>query len=470
MKEQNAVEIKEISKVYKMFEKPRDRLKESLSLTHKCYHTDHFALSGVNLEVRKGESVGIIGTNGSGKSTLLKIITGVLNPSGGSVEINGKISALLELGAGFNMEYTGIENIYLNGTMMVFTDEEMKAKLDDIIAFAEIGEFVNQPVKTYSSGMFARLAFAVAINVDPDILIVDEALSVGDIFFQAKCYRKFTEFKEAGKTILFVSHDMGSIIKYCDRALLLNKGKQIFVGKCSEAVDIYKKILANQYHEEEPEEKRKAEALAGSRDCGERSADGKGCGQTAETLAQKPVTKWKEQVITNANLVEYGEKEAEIVDFAVVDHRGRITSSLDKREKFQIRMKVHFHRDMDNPIFAYTIKDRKGTELTGTNTALEGNTLEHVKKGQEVVVSFTQEMNLQSGQYLLSLGCTGYELDQLVIYHRLYDACFLEVFSTKDSVGYFDMNASVAYGEVPLNMSEGAPASSGQSAKRWETE
>lgn len=426
MKKQNAVEIKEISKVYKIFEKPRDRLKESLSLTHKCYHTDHFALSGVNLEIRRGEAVGIIGTNGSGKSTLLKIITGVLNPTEGSVEIDGKVSALLELGAGFNMEYTGIENIYLNGTMMGFTDEEMAARLEDIISFADIGDFVNQPVKNYSSGMFARLAFAVAINVEPDILIVDEALSVGDIFFQAKCYRKFTEFKEAGKTIIFVSHDMGSIIKYCDRALLLNKGKQVFVGKCSEAVDIYKKILANQYYEPEAEEAQEAK------------------GEEADTLWNTDRL-WKEQVIVNPNLVEYGEKAAEIVDYAVIDHKGMITSSLDKGKKFQIRMRVRFHRAMDHPIFAYTIKDRKGTELTGTNSALEGSTLEHVKEGQEVVVCFTQEMNLQSGQYLLSLGCTGYEMDQLVIYHRLYDACFLEVFSTKDTVGYFDMNASVRY-------------------------
>ena len=176
--------------------------------------------------MHKGECVGIIGTNGSGKSTLLKIVTGVLNPTSGNVELKGRVSAILELGAGFNMEYTGIENIFLNGTMLGYTEEEMKAKLDDIIAFAEIGDFINQPVKTYSSGMFARLAFAVAINVDPDILIVDEALSVGDIFFQSKCYRKFNDLKEAGKTILFVSHDMGSVIKYCERCLLINKGRR----------------------------------------------------------------------------------------------------------------------------------------------------------------------------------------------------------------------------------------------------
>ena len=251
---ETVISINHVSKVYKLFEKPMDRLKESLSLTHKNYHTDHFALEDISLEVHKGECVGIIGTNGSGKSTLLKIVTGVLNPTSGNVELKGRVSAILELGAGFNMEYTGIENIFLNGTMLGYTEEEMKAKLDDIIAFAEIGDFINQPVKTYSSGMFARLAFAVAINVDPDILIVDEALSVGDIFFQSKCYRKFNDLKEAGKTILFVSHDMGSVIKYCERCLLINKGKQVMVGKSSEAVDVYKKILANQYDDETKEE------------------------------------------------------------------------------------------------------------------------------------------------------------------------------------------------------------------------
>lgn len=426
MKSQNAVEIKNVSKVYKLFERPKDRLKESLSLTHKSYHTDHFALEGVNLEVKKGEAVGIIGTNGSGKSTLLKIITGVLHPSGGSVEIDGKISALLELGAGFNMEYTGIENVFLNGTMMGFSDEEMEEKLPAILEFAEIGDFVHQPVKTYSSGMFARLAFAVAINVEPDILIVDEALSVGDIFFQAKCYRKFDEFKEAGKTIIFVSHDMGSVIKYCDRALLLNKGKPVFVGKCSQAVDIYKKILANQYHEgEEP--------------------GGEGSEGTAGEKALEEGKPWKEQLIVNTHLVDYGEKEAEIVDFAVMDHKGMVTSCVDKGKKFKIKMKVQFHQDIDHPIFAYTIKDRKGTEITGTNTVLESCNLERGQKGQEVVVCFEQEMHLQSGQYLLSLGCTGYQMNQLVIYHRIYDACFLEVFSNKDTVGYFDMDAAVSY-------------------------
>lgn len=225
-----AIRVDDVSKLYKLYDKPSDRLKESLGLTRKKLYKEHYALHNVSFDVKRGETVGIIGTNGSGKSTILKIITGVLNPSGGHVEIDGRISALLELGAGFNMEYTGIENIYLNGTMIGFSREEIDAKMQDILDFADIGDFVHQPVKTYSSGMFVRLAFAVAINIDPEILIVDEALSVGDVFFQAKCYKKFEDFKKMGKTILFVSHDLGSISKYCDRVVLLNRGKKLAEG------------------------------------------------------------------------------------------------------------------------------------------------------------------------------------------------------------------------------------------------
>lgn len=198
-----AIRVDDVSKLYKLYDKPSDRLKESLGLTRKKLYKEHYALHNVSFDVKRGETVGIIGTNGSGKSTILKIITGVLNPSGGHVEIDGRISALLELGAGFNMEYTGIENIYLNGTMIGFSREEIDAKMQDILDFADIGDFVHQPVKTYSSGMFVRLAFAVAINIDPEILIVDEALSVGDVFFQAKCYKKFEDFKKMGKTNSF---------------------------------------------------------------------------------------------------------------------------------------------------------------------------------------------------------------------------------------------------------------------------
>ena len=254
-----AIRIDNVSKLYKLYDKPMDRLKESLGFSKKKRYKEHYALSNVSFDVKKGETVGIIGTNGAGKSTILKIITGVLNPTSGNVQINGRISALLELGAGFNMEYTGIENIYLNGTMIGFSREEISQKLDDILAFADIGDFVNQPVKTYSSGMFVRLAFAVAINIEPEILIVDEALSVGDVFFQAKCFHKFEEFKEMGKTILFVSHDLGSIGRYCDRVILLNKGVKLAQGTAKEMVDLYKKVLVDQIETDTLENKESLE-------------------------------------------------------------------------------------------------------------------------------------------------------------------------------------------------------------------
>ena len=434
-----AIQVQDVSKIYRLYEKPIDRLKESLSLTHKSYHRDFFALSNISFQVKKGETVGIIGTNGSGKSTILKIITGVLTPTTGNVRVSGVISALLELGAGFNMDYTGIENVYMNGTMMGFTRSQMDEKLPEILEFADIGDFVYQPVKTYSSGMFVRLAFALAINVEPEILIVDEALSVGDVFFQSKCYRKFNDLKEAGKTILFVSHDMGSVIKYCERCLLINKGKQVMVGKSSEAVDVYKKILANQYDDETKEEEETEESAEQTEERTEADASG-------AVSAEKPKKGlWRERLIANAQMVEYGDKAAEIVDFAIIDHKGMITSSVDKNQRFRIKMKIKFHETMEHPIFAFSIKDRKGTEITGTNTALEDYTKDVVEAGKTVTVCFDQIMPLQSGQYLMSFGCTSYHLEELVIHHRLYDACFLEVFSMKDTVGFFDMNSTVTY-------------------------
>lgn len=243
-----AIKVDNISKMYKLYDNSMDRLKEALGVGKKKrkLYKEHYALQNVSFDVCKGETVGIIGTNGAGKSTILKIITGVLNQTEGKLEINGRISALLELGAGFNMDYTGIENVYLNGTMIGFSKSEIDEKLHQILDFADIGEFIYQPVKTYSSGMFVRLAFAVAINIDPEILIVDEALSVGDVFFQAKCYKKFEEFKKMGKTILFVSHDLSSISRYCDRVILLNKGKKLAEGKPNTMIDMYKKVLVNQ--------------------------------------------------------------------------------------------------------------------------------------------------------------------------------------------------------------------------------
>ena len=387
-------------------------------------------MHNLDFQIKKGECIGIIGTNGAGKSTILKIITGVLNPSEGNVTIDGRISALLELGAGFNMEYTGIENIYLNGTMIGFSREEIDSKLDDIIAFADIGDFINQPVKTYSSGMFVRLAFAVAINIDPEILIVDEALSVGDVFFQAKCFRKFEEFKKMGKTILFVSHDLGSISKYCDRAILLNKGKKLAEGSPNDIIDIYKKVLVGQYNEEDNKEEKEDES------------------EEIDENSSNKHTNWKDNFALNTNCNEYGDKEVEVVDFAIVDKSGLYTDTVFKGDDFTIKVKIRANEDVNDPIVAFTIKDVRGTDITGTNTMYEGNNIGTLKKDEEIIVSFTQRMNLQGAQYLLSLGCTRFEENDFQVYHRLYDVLSINVVSEKNTVGFYDMYSKVKIEQV----------------------
>ncbi|MDE6662269.1 MAG: ABC transporter ATP-binding protein [Lachnospiraceae bacterium] len=422
-----AIRVKNLEKVYKLYNKPSDRVKEALGFGRGKRHTPHHALTGINLTINKGETVGIIGTNGSGKSTILKIITGVLNPTSGEVEVNGRISALLELGAGFNMEYNGIENIYLNGTMIGFSEKEIDEKLNDILEFADIGEYVYQPVKTYSSGMFVRLAFAVAINIEPEILIVDEALSVGDVFFQAKCYHKFEEFKQMGKTIVFVSHDLSSISKYCDRVVLLNQGVKLGEGEPKAMIDAYKQVLVGQYTITEPD--------------GERLLDDEQL--RALAAGGGNATDKSKDVNVNPELLEYGSKKAVITEYYITDEKGLKTSAIIKGNSFSIHMKVEIAQDIAAPVFAYTIKNIKGTEITGTNTMFEKAFLDSVKAGDVKEITFTQEMNLQGGEYLLSLGVTGYEGDDFTVYHRLYDVLNLTVISDKDTVGFYDMNSAI---------------------------
>ena len=374
-----AIRVDDVSKLYKLYDKPSDRLKESLGLTRKKLYKEHYALHNVSFDVKRGETVGIIGTNGSGKSTILKIITGVLNPSGGHVEIDGRISALLELGAGFNMEYTGIENIYLNGTMIGFSREEIDAKMQDILDFADIGDFVHQPVKTYSSGMFVRLAFAVAINIDPEILIVDEALSVGDVFFQAKCYKKFEDFKKMGKTILFVSHDLGSISKYCDRVVLLNRGKKLAEGTPKEMVSMYKRIMVNQD---------KAEEIAAHQmDMSSLEEDDEKEIKEAACEGQ-----WKNHYNLNPDVDEYGNGAAEIEDFAIIDENGNYTNAIVKGTRFRLKSKVKFKQDVHDPIFTYTFKNIQGVAITGTNTMYEKKDVPLAKEGETYVATFEQDI------------------------------------------------------------------------------
>lgn len=421
-----AIQVKGLEKAYKLYDKPSDRLKEALGFGRKKRYKEHYALKGVDMTIYQGETVGIIGTNGSGKSTILKIITGVLNPTGGSVHVNGRISALLELGAGFNMEYNGIDNIYLNGTMIGFSKKEIDAKMDDILNFADIGDYVYQPVKTYSSGMFVRLAFAVAINIEPEILIVDEALSVGDVFFQAKCYHKFEEFKEMGKTIVFVSHDLSSISKYCDRVVLLNQGVKLGEGSPKEMIDAYKQVLVGQYVP---------------------AADDHSLLSDKEITAAAAAAAGTVKGEVNPELLEYGTKDAMITGYKITDDMGRETSALLKGKECTITMQVHFAHDIEAPIFAFTIKNIKGVEITGTNTMVEKAFLSPVRAGSDMEITFTQKIDLQGGEYLLSFGVTGFEKEEFQVYHRLYDVINMTVISDKDTVGYYDMNSRVVVKE-----------------------
>lgn len=447
----SAIKVDQVTKIYRLFDRPIDRLKESLHPFHKEYHKKFYALNEISFEVEQGQFVGIIGTNGSGKSTILKIITGVLTPTTGRVAVAGRVSALLELGGGFNMEYTGIENVYMNGTMMGYTRQEMDEKLPEILAFADIGDFVYQPVKTYSSGMFVRLAFALAINVDPDILIVDEALAVGDVFFQAKCYQKINEICKSGTTVLLVTHDMSTVIKYCDKVVVLNRGRFVAEGPAGQMVDLYKKILSHQ--EDVPGvSDRGSESGAGSMvsepgvkyGTGESRSHNRGCRETDGTLRKSGETLWKSGLTLNEQKLKYGDGRAEIVDVGLFDHNGELTSLILKGKPFTLKMKVRFSEEVPAPIFAFTIKDSRGTELTGTNTLIEDCQVETAKAGEEYVATFRQSMSLQGGEYLLSLGCTGFEGGEFVVHDRLYDAVNITVISNKNTVGVYDMDSEVS--------------------------
>ena len=493
------ISVDQVSKVYRLYDKPIDRLLESISLRKKSYHKDFYALRDISFSVGRGEAVGIIGTNGSGKSTMLKIITGVLSATTGKVESRGSICALLELGAGFNQDYTGIENIYMNGTMMGFSKAEMDEKLPAILEFADIGDFVYQPVKSYSSGMFVRLAFALYISIDPEVLIVDEALSVGDVFFQAKCYHRMDELKRKGTTILMVTHDLGSVMKYCDRVVLFHKGEKVGEGLPGQMVDKYKKILAGkdphaeQFMEEQNflgnvdgeatgtvnasgttgqdastgnagttgAEDKAGKTGAGTAGTTEKNV-GKGIAATAGTAntvdtadiaepaspeagqsSQKPLGFMKDHLTLNPSSQQYGNGKAEILDFGVLDKDGRPSNVLLKGEEFSIKERIVFHDDIAAPIFTFTIKDKRGMDLSGTNTLFEGKEIPAVKKGDEYFCTFTQRMNLQGGEYLLSISCTGFEEGEHTVYDRKYDITSITVLSNKNTVGIYDMESEV---------------------------
>jgi len=404
-----AIKVENLTKIYKLYDHPQDRVKESLHPFRKSYHRDFYALQDVSFEVQKGETVGIIGKNGSGKSTLLKIITGLLTPSSGNVEVNGKVSSLLELGAGFNPEFTGIENIYLNGTIMGYTREEMDKRLDDILAFADIGDFVYQQVKTYSSGMFVRLAFAVAINVDPDILIIDEALSVGDINFQFKCYSKFNSFKELGKTILFVTHAVDLIKTYCDKAIFINDGKLVNSGS--------PKIIVNEYLRY----MRKME----SKEIG-KNEQANNVIQTDNSIDTLQVI--EQSLWYNKNEYRYGTGEVVFTKIGLFNLHNETVKEFEAGEYIIIEIEAQSNIDIEKIYFGYGIRNAQGIDLFVYNgTQLyEDFYIENIKKNQSFKIRIKQKIILNPNDYGLAISLIRYEDDKQIQMDIRYDCCLFK--------------------------------------------
>ena len=395
-----AIKVSHLTKVYKLYEKPIDRLKESLHPLKKQYHKDFYALNDVSFEIKKGETVGIIGKNGAGKSTLLKIITGVLTPSSGHVHVNGRIASLLELGAGFNPEYTGIENIYLQGTLMGYSKEEMEVKIDEILAFADIGDFVHQPVKSYSSGMFARLAFAVAINVEPDILIVDEALSVGDANFQLKCLNRMNELRISGVTILFVSHDTYSVKALCNRALFIKNGVMQAYGTSIDVVHLYQLYLDEQSETKNNE----IEIIEVS----------------------KPITPVK---ITKVNSLNENNKE---IFLSIFD-------SLEVNIEYDV-----ISDELDEVVFVFNLyRERDNLYVCGATTLMDNIAPIKCKKGKNEFSIIFNELPLLCGKYRLRIAIN--EKNGLSFMDEVNDALFLIFNDNHESEGLITLNRTWHY-------------------------
>ncbi len=371
------IRLKEVSKKYPIYDTPSRKLAEMLTLRRKSFHREFWALRDVDLEVEKGSTLGIIGQNGSGKSTLLQIVAGILRQSRGDCHVDGSVAALLELGAGFNSEFTGRENVFMNGAINGISREVMQERLDDILAFAEIGEFIDQPVKTYSSGMFVRLAFAVAIHVDPDILLVDEALAVGDMIFQHRCINRIRRLEKEGKTILFVTHDLQALTQFCDRAILLDQGRKLIDSSPEEVVQAYHALVfeRERRHEGAPD-----------------------AWVEIEEDGALPIVRSIPYVHHR-----YGEGGAEILGVILYAPDGRVATDLHSGERLQLLVSVVFKRAVESPIVGITIRDRMGQEICATNSSFEGKNLPGAREGEIMTVAFSWTVPpLRPGSYSIS--------------------------------------------------------------------
>lgn len=437
------IDLKDVCKTYKLFSRPLHRVAEALlPNANGKYHQKFHALQNVSFSAKQGQTIGIIGENGSGKSTLLQIICGILQPTSGEATVKGRISALLELGAGFNPEFTGRENVFLNGSILGVNHKEMEKCLDQILAFADIGTFIDQPVKTYSSGMYVRLAFAVAINVSPNILIVDEALSVGDTAFQAKCFAKFKEFQEQGVTILFVTHSMDLITRYCDSAILLEHGRIIKSGTAKDVVDEYNRHIVNCSTKTTTESSTASHSCTGTTNTSI-APDTDNQDENSVTQLSKQMDQSELSFQLNSNENRYGNGKAEIIEMGIDSLNSTAKYSFVHGKSYRFWFKTLFHEQIRNPITAFTIKDTKGFDLTGTNTLFQNVDIGLVEKGEVILTEFEHKMMLNPGGYLLSFGCAGFEEGEYLVYDRRYDVITFEVISDKSSVGFFDLDSSI---------------------------
>jgi ABC-type polysaccharide/polyol phosphate transport system ATPase subunit len=399
MTKEVAILLKGVSKCFKRYDRPIDRLKEIL-LPGKSRASEFWALQDIDLEITRGETLGIIGQNGSGKSTLLQIIAGTLTPTTGQAQVNGRVSALLELGSGFNPEFTGRQNVFFNGRLLGLSQREIEERFDEIAGFADIKDFLDQPVKTYSSGMFVRLAFAVAVNVEPEILIVDEALAVGDMLFQSKCMTRMRRMIDAGITVLFVSHDTSSVKSLCQRCAFLEKGHMRKLGRASEVVASYVGTIHESMNKEL---KKQVEELEGKvlaqnhEDC--EISEYENHKNSIETGMYVSTTK---AVKFPDNAHRYGDGGAKILDIKLLNNQGYPTEELDFKEDFVIQISILFEKDLPTFCFGYLIRDIKGIDLIGTTTVVEKNDMPSTKSGDVYVAEIKVPNVLNSGIYTLT--------------------------------------------------------------------
>lgn len=434
------ISIKNLSKKFRVYNSPAEGLKEALHPFRKKYHKEFWALKDVSFEVKRGECVGIIGRNGSGKSTLLQILCGILQPTSGTVQVSGRISALLELGAGFNPQFTGRENVFLNGSINGISREEMEAKFDEIASFADIGEFIDQPVRTYSSGMYVRLAFAVAINVDPDILIVDEALSVGDEAFQRKCFSRIQAIQKRGATVLFVSHSATTVVELCDWAILLDCGERLLAGKPKTVVSRYHRLLYA------PAEKVKAlrqemRSLDGGQDV---PRDTQGVAIKTATAGEPAQKAYYDPNLIPKSTISYESRGAKITNPRITTLEDEPVNVLVRGEEYIYSYDVIFTEPAFNVRCGMLIKTISGVELGGMVSHTLNNAIEYIEKGAELKPQFKFRCMLLSNAYFLNAGVVGTVEGTETYLHRSIDAAMFRVQPEKDILptGTIDFSAT----------------------------